>query len=310
MKAIKISLAIIVIAAIGAGIYFWIQSTKKPGIIQAPQNPFTQKVEAEIEQLKAKPDNRFCKDFYKDIAYHINDFYNQQKFGNNQSENDQWKENLENILYSAYADKFISQAFYIFLGSEWNTEALNFIRSEEQTLRRSQLLENGGPVAQKFKQIQTIFSKYDEINSFITSCKSFGYSGTSLSDNFPIADVKSKISRASTLRNNRLDNEYVNNCTRLHDGLKEIPQILFRSHIRYLDSKTTKWSKMYSNYNSQREYKELLFDKLKAEVDMLNDSNYNVSNLSSEYNKLTNRLNSDSQNAYNYFNNNNSTNRP
>jgi hypothetical protein len=301
MKALKISLAVIVAVAIGAGIFFWIQNLEDKGTVKAPENQFTRKIEQEIDQLKAKPDTEFCYDFYKEVTYHINDFYKQKRFGNNQSENDQWKENLEKNLYSAYAEKFIAQAFVIFRGSEWKSEDLKFIRSEEKTLRESNLLESGSPVAQKFKQIQIIFNKYNEITVFISSCKSFGYSGTTLSDRFPIADVKSKILRATTLRNNRLDNEFVNNCTRLHDGLKEIPQSLFRTHVSYLDSKITYWSEMYSNYNSQKEYKELLFDKLKAEVDILNDNTYNVGNLRSEYNRLINKLNADSQRAYDYF---------
>ena len=303
MKTLKISLAVIVIIGIIIGVCIGIQKLIKPPPPPPPKNQFIDKIEQEVEQLKAKPDNKFCKDFYKEVAYHIDDFYKQNRFGNNQSENDQWKENLEKSLYSAYADKFIKQAFAIFRSPEWKVEDLKFIRSEEQFLQKSKLLEIGSPVSQKFKQIQTILSKYDEISGFISSCKGFGYSGNALSDCFPISDVQSKISRAATLRSNRLENEFVNNCTRLHDGLKEIPQSLFYSHIRYLDNKINYWSGMYSNYNSQKEYKELLFDKLKAEVDMLDKDIYDVANFSNEYNRLTNKLKSDSQNAYNYFNN-------
>ena len=301
MKALKICLAVIVIAAIGAGIIFWIQNTKEPDEIKAPENAFTQKVEAEIEQLKAKPNDKFCKNFYENVAFHIDDFYKQNRFGNNQFENNQWKENLEQRLYSAYAEKFIKQAFYVFRGSRWEPEDLNFIRSEEQFLRKSKLLKNG-PTLQEFTQIQTIFNKYDEIVDFISSCKNFSYSTTALSDNFPITDVESKILRTTSLRLDQLENDFVNNCTRLHDELKEIPRGLFRSHVRYLDDKISYWSEMYSNYNSQKEYKELLFDKLKAEIDILDEDIYNVVNFSHEYSRMTNKLNSDGQNAYHYFN--------
>ncbi|MBE0574157.1 hypothetical protein IH575_04615 [Candidatus Dojkabacteria bacterium] len=303
MKAIKISLAVFVITAISIGTIFWIQSIKDPENVKDPENQFIIKIEREIEQLKAKPDSEFCKVFYQEVKHNINVFYEQNRFDSNQSVNNQLKENLENTLYSVYSEKFIKQAKTFFRGSEWNTNDLKFIQSENNELRRSRFLSSGSPVDQEFATIQIVLNKYNEIVSFISSCKGFSYSGTALLDRFPIADAQSKIQRAVSLRNNRLENEFVNNCTRLHNDLKEIPQILFRAHVRYLDSKVTHWSGMYSNYNSQSDYANNLYRPLKAEVDGLDNDIYNVSNFISEYNRLTQKLDSDSQNAYIYFSN-------
>jgi len=303
MNKLKITLSILVVAAIGAGIFFWIQSMKKPDEPKPSENQFTQKIKQEIEQLKTKPDNWFCKDFYKEVAYHINDFYNQGRFGKNEMENKQWKENLESNLYFAYVEKFNKQVKTVFRGSEWLPNDLKFIQAEKNELKKSKFLLAGSPVDKEFITIQTVLNKYNEIVSFVSSCKSFVYSRTDLTDNFPITEMQSKISRSASLRSNHLENEFVNNCSRLHDGLKEIPQNLFRAHVRYLDNKISNRSGMYSYYNSQSEYANIFYKPLKAQVDELDNDIYNVPDFDSEYNRLTKKLASDSQRAYNYFSN-------
>lgn len=259
----------------------------------------------EIEQLKAKPDNKFCKDYYKEVASHINEFckpfpptYPYGRFGKTKSENDQWKENLEKTLYAAYVDKFIRQAKTVFRGSEWKPEDLKFIQAEKNELKKSTLLVAGSPVDKDFTTIQTVLNKYNEIESFIRSCNSFDYSETDLSARFPIVDVPSKISRAASLLSNRLENDLVNNCTSLHDGLKLIPQALFKKHVWYLDNKINTWSGLYSNYNSQRDYSNNLYKPLKAEIDALDNAIYHVSNFDSEYNRLLQKWSADNTVAY------------
>jgi hypothetical protein len=265
-----------------------------------PENQFTRRIEQEIDSLGKWPDSKFCKDFYKEAGYHIDDYYEQGRLGNTPSENDQWKENLTKNLYSAYADKFVSQAFYVFRNSEWIVEDLKFIRSEYQTLRKSKLLEKGSPVDKKLAEIQTIFSKYDEIVGFISVCRNFSYSASGLFDRFPISEAQDKISRAKIYRDSRLGNEYINHCTRLHDGLNEIPQVLFRAHVRYLDVKINNWSDMYSNFNSQSDYANNLYKPLKNEIEALDNDIYHVANFDREYNRLSNKWSADNTNAYNY----------
>jgi hypothetical protein len=102
MNKLKIALTFIVLAAIGAGIFCLRDSFGKPEKEKTPENPFVSKIEQEIEQLKAKPDSKFSRDLYNEIVSHINDFYEQNRLGNNQSENDQAKENLENKLSAVY----------------------------------------------------------------------------------------------------------------------------------------------------------------------------------------------------------------
>jgi len=307
MKALKISLAVIVVAAIVAGILFWIQGTEDPETVKDDKNAFTTQIELEIDSLKSKPDSKFCKDYYVKVAADINSFYKPLpptypygRFGKTQSDNDQWKENLEKNLYSAYVDKFINQAKTVFRGSQWKPDDLKFIQAEKNELKKSKLLVAGSPVDKEFATIQTALNKYNEIVSFISSCESFSDSKKDLTNTFPHADTQSKITRAKSLLSNRLENNFVNNCTRLHDGLNDIPQVLFTKHVMYLDNKIDYWSELYSNYKSQSDYSNNLYKPLKAQIEALDNEIYKVSNFDREYDRLTKKWSADNTKAYNF----------
>lgn len=308
MKFLKIILVLTGMAVIATCVFILIARIKPPKPPDSGVNQFIKRIVNEIDSLGKLPDSKFCREFYKEIEYHINDYYKHDpptypfgRLGNNQMENDQWKENLSKNLYNAYSEKFIKQAFYVFRGSEWKNENLTIIRSEYQTLRKSNLLEKGSPVDREFTKIQTVLGKYDEIAGFISASNGFSYSGNTLSEHFPVSDVKDKISRAADYAKNNLENEYVKNCTRLLDGLKEVPQALFRAHVRYLDSKIEQWSGLFSNYNSQRDYANNLFTPLKNEIEALDNNIYKADNFDGEYNRLNDKLNADSQKAFEYF---------
>ncbi len=195
--------------------------------------------------------NVFCQNFYKDIQYHIADYHKQGFLGNNESDNNQWKEILSKNLYSAYAPKFADQAMYVFNGLEWETADLNVIRNEVKILKNSSYLQQGSQVAIKFKEIDSILKKYDEIADFISLCNNFSYSPDGMSDGFP--DVSDKIQRSRAYLSNSLDNSYVNNCARLKDGLREIPKKLFDEHVNYLHKKNpTKFRKLQQIQLSSR----------------------------------------------------------
>ena len=305
-KTKVIILVAVVTVAAAVAVVMWITSLDKAKGIPLPKNQFTAKIEQEIEQLKAKPDSKFCKDFYKEVAFHINEFYKPLppkypfgRFGKTQSETDQWKENLESNLYSAYTQKFIMQVKTVFRGSEWKQEDLKFIQTEKNELKKSKLLGLDSPVDKDFTTIQTALNKYNEIVSFISSCKGYSCSKTGVLDHFPIAEVRSKIQRAASLRSNHLENEYLNNCIRLHDGLKEIPSMLFNAHVRYLDRKIDYWSNMWCNYISHRDYSNNLNIPVKNEINDLSNSNiYSGINVDGECSRLFNKWSTDNQKAY------------
>lgn len=103
MKKIKISLIVIVVLAIYMEFFFLVQSIKPPEEVKTHENPFTIKIEEEItRELKARPDNQFCKDFYNQITFNINQFYTENRFDSNPSQNIQTKENLKKTLCCIY----------------------------------------------------------------------------------------------------------------------------------------------------------------------------------------------------------------
>ena len=309
MKALKISIAVVAGVAIAVIVIILFDGGcgGDEGVAPTPPttNRFIERIEKEIAALGNSPDGIFCQALYKEIAYLIDDYakpvpptYPYGRLGENQSENDQWKAILSKNLYSAYADKFIRQAFYVFSNSDWKTADLTFIRSEYQTLQKSNLLEKNSPVDQKFTEIKNILSKYDEIVKFIADCKKYAYTVYDMSSRFPTQEARDRISRAAAYRNSHLANEYVDNCKRLHDGLSETPQVMFKAHVKYLENKIKKWSGLYSNFNSQGEYEDILYKPLKSEISTLNNSMYNASNLNSEQNRLTRSLDADRTNAF------------
>lgn len=300
MKVIKISLTIIVVIAIVACIIHWKPRMEEPPPPIQAENPFISRIEQKIEQLKSKPENKFSNDFHNEVLSDINNFHKQNKFDTIQSKNDQWKENLRKSLFSAYAEKFIKQSKNVFRASLWKPDELRFIQTEKDELKKSKLLVGGSYVDKEFSSIQTVLNKYYEIVSFISSCKDYSYSGNRLSDHFPIADVKSKIERAANWRQNRLDNEYVNNCSRLHDELKKTPQLLFNKHVLFLENKIDEWSYLWCNFNNHKDYSQNLNKPLQNEINALgNSAIYDGINIDNEYDRLSRKWSVDNQNAYN-----------
>lgn len=304
MKALKISLSVIVAAAIS---FFVIRSlVKTPDIVDIPptDNPFVNKIQLEIKELKAKSENSFCNQYYNTVAYHIDDYYKNNRLGQNKLKNNQWKEILTKQLYASYTDKFIKQAYYVFNHSSWTSNDLSFILNEYQLLQKDPLLERNSPIDQKFNEIKLIFIKYDEIEGFISSCKGFSFSDTRLNNPFPIQNVRTKIDAANFYRNNGLGNSYVNNCSRLHDELKGIPQILFRNHVRYLDNLINSWSNQFKDYNTQSAYVSGIYTPISNKIDELDYDIYKVSEFNQEYKRLKTKWESDGTRAYNHFNQN------
>ena len=307
MKALKIGLAVIVIAAIA---FFLIRSGVIDTIITGeeippPENQFRQCIEQEIDSLSKWPDSKFCKDFYREIAYLIDDYYTGNRLGYDPETktydslaNEQWKKNYTSDLYSAYADKFFLQALYVFRGSEWKIEDLDFIRSEYQILQNSEWLQQGGPADTNFTEIQAVFSQYDDIENFIAACRHFSYLGAALSDRFPIPEVQAKMSQAKTYQTGP---GYAKNCNRLQEELSGIPQALFNAHVRYFDNKIRAWSSNFSYFNSYTDYHDNLYRHLKNEIDTWNNNSYQVANFNNEKQRLLKRWSEDDTRAENYF---------
>lgn len=302
MKTIKIILAIAAVAVIGFLVWKWFVKLEEPVEPIPPTNQYTVRVLREIDSLRKARTDVFCKKFYEDIQYRIDDYHKQGFLADNTEHNNQWQKILSKNLYSAYAPKFVEQALYVFNGSEWKIENLSFIRKELNILQNSAYLEQGSAFENSFKNIRTILSKYDEIAGFIASSSYLSYSN-GIDDLFPIHDASAKIQQSKTHLSNGLGNRYVYNCTRLKDGLREIPQKLFNKHVGYLRSKIQLNSGKYSDYASQSNYSAVIYTPLSNQINSLNNDIYGVSESSfdSSFRSLEELLNTDNRNANNYF---------
>jgi len=302
MKAVKIILAIAVVAIIGFFVTKWLINIDPPKDIDLPKNQYTERIESEIDSLKKMPENKFCPKYYNDVQYRINDYFNQGFLGKNESDNSQWQEILSKNLYSAYAPKFVEQAMYVFSRSEWKNDDLKFIRSEAKILKSSTYLGNTGLVT-SFDEINTILAKYDEINGFINVCKGLACSNYDLETTYP--DVSEKIIKSRAYITNNLDNSYVNICTRLKDGLQAIPKILFDKHISYLTKKINDNGARFSDFIYQSDYSNTIYTPLRNQVDALNNDIYSIGDniFGNGFNSVYNLLSGYNRDATNYYKN-------
>ena len=307
MKYLKIILAILAVIGIGIAIYLGYTKTTDMGAIGLPENQFTRRISQEIKEISNKPDNHFCKDAYDIVKYHLDEYASQNRLGVDSTDisgNSQNQQFLFKTLYSAYAEKFIAQADYVFKGSVWSSSDLSFIKAEASRLRsegqKSDCLERNGTVDKEFSRLtRTIDSYYSEV-TFINNCKSFSYSNTDLEKHFPIDkaqsiinDSKSHLSSLGVVKNSEV----------IKIGLSSIPEKVLSVHVAYLTKKLNEWKEMYMYYATLAAYKTNLYDKLKAEVSQLDNPMYSGLNVSSQKSRLMNILDADNQAAANYFRN-------
>jgi hypothetical protein len=297
MNKIKAFVVISAILVLGGLSFYLIVDIGGPATVKSASSPFVSILEKEILQLANFSNDRFCKSEYEKIKFHIQEYHTLGKLGKTTTENNEWKNNLEVILFAAYADKFITQANFVFIGSEWNVNDLKFIQEETVRLSTSAFYVKEAPRALELAKIKSVLNKYNEITAFITQCRNFKFLSDDLTARFPISDVIKMISLSKSLRQAQLGNAKVNNCVRLHQGLKDIPRVLFVSHISYLRNKIDYWSGKYSLYESQRKYNDVLYKPIMAELEAINNDIYGVLNFDLEQEALVKRWKEDGINA-------------
>jgi hypothetical protein len=309
MKAIKIGLALVVLGLIVFFILKFFQSPPPPPPIgNGPQEKtHYERIQDSIKSIHTLPLYKFNKNKYGELMSLIEQWnkaapphHPYGRFGETQSENDLNKNNLTSTLYSVYVQKFIEQTFNVFRGSDWKPEDLKFIREETNALFKSPFLNNPSQVYLKLVEIQSILNKYNEINSFISDCKSFKYDSLSIVNSFPVDKVIAKINQAKTYQVRNL-NPYVNNCSRLQQELRDVPNILFQKHVQYLDKKIDDWSGTYEEYNTQQAYSNSIYTPINNEINRLSNEVYNVSDFIEKRDYLRSRWINEGRKAYDKF---------
>jgi hypothetical protein len=310
MKSIKIILAIAVVALIG--FFVWKFSGTTPPLVDVLKNstnPWVKDIKAQIDSAVPKQINFVkARECYVNIQMRINDNYQNKRLCEilgDEASNEKSRHLLSESLYASYFKKFVELTDKVFNGSEWESDNLTFIGKEIDKLKRSPHFDGKDYQGNSVKKINAVLSKYREITIFIAACNKFSYSHYGLLDSFP--DVSDKVQKSRTYLANNLDNHYVNNCTRLKDGLKNIPKTLFDKHTYYLCTKIQTYGGKYTEYNSQPGYSDTIYTPLSKQISVLSDDIYGVgySTSSSGYEKLEKKLDDFNLKAFETVNLNN-----
>jgi hypothetical protein len=303
MGKIKVSILFLAVLSIAFFVFRSTVSTSAIAPIKQGNNLFIEKIKTEIEVIRTIPDNVLCQDCFDKVQYLIDDHWQNDRLGINKSDNDIWKENLSKQLYTAYIVKFCNQVFYKFERQDWdkNASELNFMRYELQQLQQSRMLDKTSVVGVKLGKIKGVFSKYDEINKFIGSCRNFTISETRIDSKFPFSYSQQMIAQSQLYLNSQMGNNYVNNCSSLHDELNSVPNYLFQAQASYLANKINFWTGTYKDYNSQKSYHEFVWSYINEEIEDLDNTLYNVSTFDAVKKTLKDKWNEEGSKAYDYF---------
>src|SRR5680860_1195795 len=106
MKAIKTTIILLVLGAIGFFIWQWtaeVTIDKSSAVENVEEaKSFINKIENDIKNFKATPDEEFNKDQFKKIQSEIEYFYNVGDLGENSMQNSQNYNSLSKRLFAAF----------------------------------------------------------------------------------------------------------------------------------------------------------------------------------------------------------------
>jgi hypothetical protein len=282
MKVIKIILAVAVVALIGFFVWKFSGTTPPPvGEIEKSTNPWVKDIKAEIDSvIPAQTSLANARKSYANIQAHINDNWQNKRLSEvvgDEASNETNRGLLSKRLYAVYFKKFVEQTYKVFNASDWQPKDLQTIGEEISKLKKSSYFDGKDYQGREINTFNAVLSKYCEIADFISACNDFSYSYYELSDHFP--DVSNKVQKSRTYRANNLDNSYVNNCTRLKDGLRTIPQTLLNKHVAYLRAKIQRHGGKYTENQDneyQSNYSDNIYTPLNNQIANINSDTYGI----------------------------------
>jgi hypothetical protein len=308
LKTIQISLAIAAVALIGFFAWkFTGETLSEPDKLQKSANPWVKDIKAEIDSLVPKQANLVnARKSYANIQAHIDDNYKNKRLceiAGDEASNETNRRLLSERLYASYFKKFVELSYKVFNGSEWQPKDLQSIGEEIDRLKKSPHFDGKDYQGKEIDAFNAVLSKYREIAGFISACSGFSYSCYELTDNCRFPDVSDKIQKSRSYLANSLDDPYVNNCTRLKDGLRAVPQTLLDKHIAYLRAKIRQNGNKYtdSQYNKyQSDYSNNVYAPLSSQIAQISGDTYGV-NVEAAKNNLIDLLDEYNDRATEYY---------
>ena len=284
MKTFKKILAIAVIAIMGNFLYKSCQDKIEFRKTGPPKNGFTIAIDGMIVTLEKKTKNVFCHELYSEIQERIDENYKNGSLGEtpfkvgniwkmkkNDKNNKQWKDILSKSLYNTYSPKFVKQAMHVFKGSVWKDDDIKLISKITKSLAGSTYLDKSSVTANEFKSINGTIKNYYAVTKFILNCKLYPFNNYSIDAEFP--NQSANINKSRTI-----NYPYLDNCTRLKDGLDDIPLILYKKHIAYLKEKIINNFKLNLKqiYTSSADLTNKLYTPLYKQIKNISNDIYGI----------------------------------
>lgn len=309
MKAIKISLTILVVGLIGYFVYQSIENKGGPsdrGDVALPENVYTQRINREIDSLKTFSDTIFAKHYYSDVLNRIDLFHKSEKLNKDNAEfNDKHKEQLSKSLLSAYIKQFNKYAIYQFNQDGWSSAELSLNRNEINAIKRSPILSEGNEVETELKTPIEVIEKYDEINSFISTTYSVSGNINDINNGISLNDVKSKVHKARQYLSNDLDNKYVNKNTDLKHRLNQVPNNILSAQLSFFNKKVDKHGPTYKDFPNSKAFTDKVYKPISKQLyDTRNFSKDNLGlskkNVVDKFEVIIQNLKDYNKDAYNH----------
>lgn len=281
MKRFKFLLAVSVISAFIYFIFSWYIGNIDGPKILPPKNTYTEEIQKKIDAINSLPSTQFSRQEYEKIRSSIYLFSKEGYLGiksvkegkiwkniRDDSNNKLWNEILSKNLYAAYTKKFIDQANHVLNSTLWRVEDLSFIRNEIQYLKKSPFLAPDDTDAQKLESISTVLNEYNQINNFISTCNNYKYTNFGIDESFP--DLSNLMNTAKSFLDKGFKNEQLNNCIRIKNSLKSLPNTFFNKQYDYYKEKIDKQAERYVEYppiqENQPKYRTEIYDKLRNQI--------------------------------------------
>ena len=262
-------------------------------------------IQVEINSLERGPSDKLYSDTYKSIKNKIDEWYKEELFSQSTRANKQYRMDLSNNLFTAYALHFVNYTEKKFMSGTCHDLDYKTIHSAAIELSRSPFLRKGDDFDLKLNEIQTTTSKYFEIRNFINSCNNYSFIYFGMDVNFPVEDDLVKVRRARTYLDRKMENTNINNCSNLKAVLAQIPENLFNAHFDYLKAKIQKNSDLFAEFKYQSDYSNNIYSPLKRQIEKLYTEGYGMkeSYVDYKYGLLELLLNTDNKKAIEYFRN-------
>lgn len=277
MKPLKTILLIIVLGSMGFFAIAWSVNGKIVGTGETylkSSNEFEKRIKKKTDSIKNYPIEGFYTDYYRDINFELETFYEYGDLGKEEGENESVYNKLSIDLFDAYITSFTAYSQLVFNEMPIVEEELNHIKKEvKEIAANKRFLEVAQVKRRDFRLINEVAIHYDEVDQFISKCEKFQYSNYGEYAKYPIEKVKDMVQRIDEL----LTSDYIQKVKSFKENLTVLPLKLYQKHESYLKRKINRYGNDYNYYYAQHAYLNNIVEPLESQVNDLTLELYQLS---------------------------------